>query len=85
MKIVDRITIGVELPGHGYTFLRYELIAPGKGKGWGLCCTLDSTGETAAAIDVTNDQAEAKRLLRMMSEGTVTPVSFYDILYDLLP
>ena len=85
MKIVDRVIAEVELPEHGYTFLEYELIAPEEEKGWGISCYLAASGERATAEDVTSVRSEAERIIRIMAVGTVTPVSFYDILYDMLP
>jgi len=85
MKIVDRIKVEIELPGHGYTVLKYELIASEEGERWGLSCSLEATGESAAAEDVRSVRSEAEDIMKRMAAGTVTPVSFYDILYDLLP
>ena len=85
MTVEERIENGVELPEIGYSPLEYELIKDERSGSWGLRCTMRATGESAAAEDVTTDRGEARRILLLMAEGTVTPVSFFEVLYDLMP
>ena len=85
LRIVERITATEEIPEYGYTILEYELLEPEGASGWGLRCRMPVSGEEVMAADVAENREDALRIMRCMAAGTVTPVSFYDILYDLLP
>ena len=85
MIVEERIETGIELPEIGYAPLEYELIRDERSGSWGLRCTMPGTVEHAVAEDITTDRREARRILLLMAEGTVTPITFFDVLYDLLP
>ena len=85
MIVEERIENSVKLPETGYATLEYDLLKAENGLSWGLRCRMPMTGEEACAEDVTTDGNEARRIFLLMANGTVTPVTFFDVIYDLLP
>ena len=81
----DRILVSNRvLPITGNATGRYTLERRRDGA-WGISVTILETGERAFAEDVTRDGDLAARIWRLMTEGRVTPVAFFDVLYDQLP
>ena len=84
LQIAEKVTTWLQLPEYGYTALEYELSAPGAGRGWGIRCRIPASGEEAFVPDVTSDAEKAALLFRMIVRGGVTPVTLYDVLYDMI-
>ena len=43
-----------------------------------------TSAETAAAFDISRNSAEARRIFRLLSDGTVTSCTLYEVLDNIL-
>ena len=72
--------------GEAHSTLRYELLAQPMAEriGYGVAVTNERTGERAVVADALTRRADAEALLRRISEGTVTPVTLWDVVEDFV-
>ncbi len=85
MKIVQQLKREIKLPEIGYSMLEYELLQPEDETGWGLRCRIAALGEEVTVAGVAVSRLDAERYLTLLADGLVTPITFLDVLYDLLP
>ena len=83
MNILNTQDISFQAPSVGRVTVLYRLLYDGEE--WGLRCEIPETGEIAQAERVTPDRMFAENLMEKLASGEVTPVTFFDILYDLMP